>query len=174
MSVRGRNIIGERFGMLEVLEEIEPIPRPDKPGWKRRVFRCQCDCGKITDVTRDSLTSGNTKSCGCLSKINVQKAIEAETIHGKTNTRLYRIWCHMKDRCYREGNNRYQYYGGRGIRICEEWKNDFQKFYDWAVTHGYRDDLSIDRIDNDKGYFPGNCRWVDVATQSRNRRCVKS
>lgn len=171
--MRGRNIIGERFGMLEVLEEVKPIPRPDKTGWKRRVFRCQCDCGKIKDVTRDSLVSGNTKSCGCLTQMSVQKAIEAETTHGKSNTRIYRIWCHMKDRCYRDGNNRYQYYGGRGIGICEEWKNDFQKFYNWAVTHGYRDDLSIDRIDNDKGYFPDNCRWADAVTQSRNRRCVK-
>lgn len=171
--MRGRNIVGEKFGMLTVLEEIEAIPRKDKPGWKRRRFRCVCDCGNITEVNRDCLVGGNTKSCGCMAKKNIRKAIEKETIHGKTNTRLYRIWSHMKDRCYRPGNNRYQYYGGRGIDVCEEWKNNFTTFYDWAMANGYKENLSIDRIDNDKGYSPENCRWADAITQSRNRRNIK-
>ena len=79
----------------------------------------------------------------------------------------------MKDRCYRPGNNRYQYYGGRGIDVCEEWKNDFTAFYDWAMANGYKENLSIDRIDNDKGYSPQNCRWADAITQNKNRRNIK-
>lgn len=89
---------------------------------------------------------------------------------GRTNTRLYRIYNNMKNRCYNERSNSYKNYGGRGITVCDEWKNDFKAFYDWAITHGYRDDLSIDRIDNDKGYSPDNCRWVTNYVQSNNTR----
>lgn len=92
------------------------------------------------------------------------------TKHGKCNTRLYRRWKHMKDRCYNKNYKRYSDYGGRGIVVCDEWRNDFQAFYDWAINNGYKENLSIDRIDNNKGYSPDNCQWVDVATQNRNTR----
>lgn len=92
------------------------------------------------------------------------------TKHGKHNTRLYHIYYAMKNRCYNKDNNRYQYYGERGIVVCDEWLNDFQTFYNWAINNNYRDDLTIDRIDINGNYEPTNCRWVDIATQNRNTR----
>lgn len=90
--------------------------------------------------------------------------------HGLSNTRLYRIWLQMKNRCYNSKTERYSDYGGRGITVCDEWKNDFKAFYDWAMLNGYRDDLSIDRINNDENYEPSNCRWATNIEQARNSR----
>ena len=90
--------------------------------------------------------------------------------HGKRRTRIYRIWCAIKSRCNNPKTINYKYYGGRGIHVCKEWIYDFEAFYDWAMSHGYEDDLSIDRIDNDKGYSPDNCRWVTMKEQIINRR----
>lgn len=90
--------------------------------------------------------------------------------HGKRKTRLYRIWANMKTRCYNPNYTQYKDYGGRGITVCNEWKNDFQAFYDWSISNGYNDILQIDRIDNNKSYEPSNCRWVDRKTQGRNKR----
>ena len=90
--------------------------------------------------------------------------------HGLYKNRLYSIWSNMKSRCYCETYYLYKDYGARGITVCEEWKTDFTKFYDWAMKNGYQENLSIDRIDNNKGYLPDNCRWVTMKTQNRNRR----
>ena len=158
---------GARFGRLEIVAEGEPIPRPDKPGWKRRTFRCRCDCGNQIVVTRDSLVSGNTKSCGCL---NTEKGREPRRItHGKTKTRLYRIWSHMKARCDQPNNNRYYRYGARGIKVCDEWHESFEAFYDWAIENGYRDDLTIERKKNNLGYSPENCCWIPLSEQAKNK-----
>lgn len=92
--------------------------------------------------------------------------------HGMCNTRLHRIWTNMKSRCNNPKATHYEHYGGNEITICEEWKNDFQAFYDWSMSHGYEEHLTIDRIDNDKGYSPDNCRWTDYRTQNRNKRNV--
>ena len=89
---------------------------------------------------------------------------------GRKGSRLYRIYNNMKNRCYNEHSNSYKNYGGRGITVCDEWLNDFKAFYDWAITHGYRDDLTIDRKDNDKGYSPDNCRWATALEQRLNQR----
>ena len=93
-----------------------------------------------------------------------------KSTHGKCGTRLYNIFQGMKKRCYNKHRKDFYEYGGRGISICDEWLNDFQTFYDWSMSNGYDDNLTIDRIDNDKGYSPANCRWVDIKTQSNNTR----
>ena len=90
--------------------------------------------------------------------------------HGGKGTRLYRIWQMMKNRCHNPRTPRFKDYGARGITVCDEWKDDFQAFYDWAMSHGYSDDLTIDRIVNDKGYSPDNCRWATKLVQGNNSR----
>lgn len=152
------DMINKKFNKLTVIEECEERKRKEKQ------YKCVCDCGNITMVTGYSLRSGQTKSCGCLSKINHHKT------HGKTHTRLYRIYNCMKERCYNKNAPQYKDWGGRNIIICDAWLNDFMNFYNWAVDNGYQDDLSIDRIDNDKGYSPDNCRWTDRTTQNNNKR----
>lgn len=94
--------------------------------------------------------------------------------HGLYKSRLYGIWSNMKTRCFTKSYKLYPDYGGRGITVCDEWKNSFMNFYNWAMSNGYSDDLSIDRIDNNKGYYPDNCRWADKSTQSKNRRSTKN
>lgn len=124
---------------------------------------CRCDCGNETIVRTQNLKRNISKSCGCLAKKNAFK-------HGLHQTRLYRIWAHMKERCYSSTCIDYKNYGGRGITICKEWLSDFKIFYKWAYDNGYTDNLTIDRINNNKGYCPTNCRWVDKTIQANNTR----
>lgn len=116
------------------------------------------------------LISGHTKSCGCYSH---DRVIETDTTHGMTHTRLYRIWASMKSRCTNPKVRHYEYYGGRGITVCEEWA-EFVPFYRWAMSHGYAENLTIDRVDNDKGYSPDNCRWATRSEQRTNQRRMKT
>lgn len=135
----------------------------------KRIWRCECVCGSFVNVYSENLKSGHTQSCGCY---QAERAKESHEKHGKSRTRLYKIHLKMKARCYNEKTSRYANYGGRGIKICEEWlneKNGFENFYTWAITHGYSDNLSIDRINVNGNYEPKNCRWADDKEQSRNR-----
>lgn len=157
------NFIGKRYGRLVVLGEDH-----EEYNQKRvvRYVKCHCDCGNDTIVNLQLLIDGTTKSCGCYNR-------EIHTKHGKSNHRLYNILTGMKQRCYNPKKDNYALYGGRGIRICDEWldhDNGFQRFYDWAMEHGYADDLTIDRIDSDGNYEPNNCRWVNALKQGKNIR----
>ena len=154
-------MIGKRFGRLVVLK------RDDSS--KRRIkYICRCDCGEIKSIQKCHLLSGATQSCGCLQK---ERARESNLKHNgrKEYKRLYNIWKNMRKRCNNPNNIRYKDYGGRGIKICNEWDN-FEEFKDWSLANGYSDNLEIDRIDNNKGYSPDNCRWVTTKTNNRNRR----
>lgn len=163
------DLTGQRFGRLTVIER----DGTDKNG-RNVMWLCVCDCGGTTRTTTTHLRNGHAQSCGCLFR---EKLIEGgektrfATTHGKSRTRLYRILTGMKSRCYNPQSHKYPLYGARGITVCDEWKNSFQAFYEWAIANGYSDDLSIDRIDNDRGYSPNNCRWSTVTEQNRNRRC---
>jgi hypothetical protein len=154
---RMENLIGKRFGKLVVIARVLPNDK-----WNSTRWLCKCDCGNKKVITRNSLIRG-TKSCGCL-------RLEKITTHGKKETRLYKIWEGIKSRCNNPNDTGYKYYGGRGIKVCKEWQNDFESFYKWAIENGYQDNLTLDRINNDGDYEPSNCRWVNMKTQQRNRR----
>ena len=158
-----QDLTGKRFGRLTVLEF---VPN-DKP---HSYWKCQCDCGNITAIKGKNLKSGNSASCGCLRSQMISRRMAR---HGFRTTRIYRIHADMKARCYNKKHRQYDDYGGRGIKICSEWNNDFQSFYDWAMANGYDDTLTIDRIDVNGNYEPSNCRWVDIYVQANNKRTTK-
>ena len=153
------NVIGQRFGKLLVLENLN---------FKKHgstVHRCLCDCGNIKDVPLSYLKSNHTRSCGCFAK-------ETHTLHGLCQTRLYGIHQGMLKRCFSKTEFAYKYYGGRGITVCENWvgKDGFVNFYNWAINNGYAENLTIDRIDVNGNYEPNNCRWIEKGEQSKNTR----
>lgn len=129
------------------------------------MYRCQCDCGNIGTVRSSNLRDGRSSSCGCLAKELV--SLRSKT-HGMSNSRIFGIWAGMIARCYSPGDYHYKWYGARGIDICDEWRDCFQNFYDWSIKNGYDESKSIDRIDNNKGYCPNNCRWASYKEQMRN------
>lgn len=153
------DMTGERYGYLTVLEI------SDKKQGTHRFWKCKCDCGNIKYVLRRKLIDGTTKSCGCMKG----KMISTNnTKHSGKGTRLYGIWTGMKTRIFNPNDHSYHKYGGNGLTMCDEWL-DFAKFKEWAMGNGYSDELTIDRIDNSKGYHPDNCRWVDMVVQQNNR-----
>lgn len=158
------DLTGQKFGRLTAIEVDEGHPG------KRTFWVCQCDCGNIKSVRSDSLQSGGIKSCGCLKRETDAANVSRNHKHKLSKTPLYNVWQGMKGRCYNENDPRFADWGGRGIQVCEEWRHDFMAFHDWALANGYREGLSIDRIDNDGDYRPDNCRWATQKQQSRNRR----
>ncbi|GHV74233.1 hypothetical protein AGMMS49940_15350 [Spirochaetia bacterium] len=157
----GIDLIGQRFGRLTVMG----LDHADK----KRYWKCLCDCGKEAVVQGDKLKMGRTKSCGCY-RAEFGSKIGSIKTHGLTNTVLFSRWHGMLDRCYREKAQNYYNYGGRGITVCNEWRNNFQAFYDWAMENGFDESLTIDRIDENGNYEPGNCRWATSGQQSINKR----
>ncbi len=160
---------GMKFGRLMAIqfEYVRLLPT----GNKKPYWRFKCDCGNEAVICVYSVFSGNTKSCGCY---KIERTKEIVTKHGWRHTRLYKTWLGIKDRCNNPNAQYYSLYGGRGIKVCEEWSNSFVSFKDWALDNGYKDNLLIDRIDNDKGYSPSNCRWSTAYEQVHNRRPQKS
>lgn len=155
------DITGQTFSRLTVIKRAEDY----KNGSAR--WLCRCSCGKDVVVIGQKLRNGRTRSCGCLS-LDLKR--KRSTIHGDSGTRLFRIWSGMLNRCLNEHNSGWKNYGGRGIGVCKEWSNSFVEFKSWSVSNGYKDELTIDRIDNDLGYAPWNCRWVSAKAQGRNKR----
>jgi hypothetical protein len=152
-----KDLLGRKFGRWTV---ISFAGKRRISGDSRRFWKCRCDCGKEGELLSAALLSGKTLSCGCL---KTERAIT----HGMTNTKTYRAWCSMMQRCYNQKNVRYGRYGGRGIVVCEEW-GDFRNFYK-DMGDKPSPDHSIDRINNDGNYEPGNCRWATRSEQQRNK-----
>jgi hypothetical protein len=161
---RAIDITGQRFGKLVALNFQEH--RYSISGESKRFWRCKCDCGNECVVDVGLLRQGNIKSCGCY-KVEVNKGQIKHLTHGHSKTRIYKIWVDMKRRCNKTTRKDYEHYGGRGITFCPEWEN-FEPFYEWSMANGYRDDLTLDRINNDENYEPSNCRWVNFKAQANN------
>lgn len=160
---RFKDLTGQRFGRLTVVERA--------PSGKRYATKwyCKCDCGNTVIVLAGHLGNGHTQSCGCIAR---EGTIERSTKHGLSDSKVYHVWHDMIDRCTNKSNEFYNDYGGRGIAICDEWM-DLKIFHSWAINKGYKKGLSLDRINNNEGYNPNNCKWSTMKEQGNNRRTNK-
>lgn len=173
MSTKDESLKGLRNGRLIILEEIERKVKPS--GQKERMVKCLCDCGKAVEVRLNNFIHGRVKSCGCLQR---EIASNVARKHGLSLTKINNVYRAIKRRCYNKNCDDYKDYGGRGIKMCKEWKDDFTSFYNWAISNGYdpnktMKEQSIDRIDVNGYYEPSNCRIVKWVVQARNRRTTK-
>lgn len=168
IAITDLDISGCKFGKLTAINCVEKINYTAK-------WLCKCDCGneKITRI--DSLMSGACKSCGCLNRNRKMKHGGAKVCD---RDRLYGVWQSMKQRCYNQNSTKYKNYGARGITVCDGWLNNYSAFREWALNNGYNKDAkhgecTLDRIDNNKGYSPDNCRWVSMKIQDNNKSVNK-
>lgn len=156
-----QSFVGMRVGKITVIGYEPSAEHKGKP------WLCRCDCGRTSYQNKAKILHGNTKPCEC-----EQKKIKPQSLHKKYK-RLSNIWRSMRQRCCYPKRKDYHSYGGRGIKVCDEWRNNFEAFVTWALNNGYVDTLSIDRINNDEGYFPENCRWATRREQDHNRPNTK-
>lgn len=154
--------INKKYGRLTIIRVSNK-----RESRKLKYFDCICECGNTVTTDIASLRRGHVKSCGCLRK---ERSFESTTTHNKSYTRIYRIYQGVKYRCYNIACPRYKNYGGRGIKVCDEWLNDFMNFYNWAIENGYQENLTLDRINVNGNYEPENCRWISNLEQQSNRR----
>ena len=156
------DLTGKRFGRWTVISKADSTS-----DWRTR-WNCICDCGTKAVVQGGNLRNGKSVSCGCYKK---EVTSEISKTHGDSyGVRLYRIWMGMRQRCNNPNSVKYPIYGGRGIKVCDDWNQSYPSFKEWALSHGYAEGLTIDRIDNDKGYSPDNCRWISNKEQCNHKR----
>ncbi len=167
------DLTGHRYGRFTVVELVEPHITPK--GKIRTQWKCLCDCGAERIVATCNLRNGTSRSCGCLSRELARKRL---TKHGLAGTKIYYVWQKMCQGCFSPNSREYKYYGARGITVCDEWCNNFQAFYDWAIESGYKEEISpnginkwtIERIDNDGNFEPDNCCWATMEAQANNKQ----
>lgn len=152
-----QDLTGQKFGSLTVIKKIDNING-------RTAYLCECECGNRKNIAGKYLKNGSTKTCGCGKSINPH-----HKKHGQSNNKIYFKYKNMINRCYRQEDKKYKNYGGRGIKVCDEWANNFEAFYFWAINNGYSNELTLDRINVNGDYKPSNCRWVDLLTQANNK-----
>ena len=157
------DMIDLKFGKLTVISRVAN----DKHGQTK--WLCRCDCGNESVVLGSNLRRGKIKSCGCWRREHGVIHAKSMTKHGQHNTRLYRIWNTMKNRCQNPNTCNYSRYGEQNITVCDEWQ-EFIPFYEWSMSNGYDEKLTLDRVDNFDGYNPNNCRWVTMKEQQNNRK----
>lgn len=151
------DVVGKIFSFLTILSESITQAK-----YNQRIVEAECVCGSVKRYYLLNILYGKSKSCGCQRKTNLR--------HGMAGSSLYLVYNDIKTRCFNHKSTNYRHYGGRGITMCGEWRSDFMIFYEWALESGYAKGLTIDRINNDGGYEPNNCRWVTMKEQCRNRR----
>ncbi len=156
---------GQRFGKLVVLH------RAGRTKDGKATWSCRCDCGIEKDIAGAELRHGGQKSCGCS---RLDAARKARRTHGRSRTALHRLWRNMINRCERPQTHNYHRYGGRGVTVCKEWRDDASAFIQWCDENGYQSGLQIDRRDNDRSYSPDNCRFVTPSENARNRSSRRS
>jgi hypothetical protein len=163
------DLSGKKFGRLQVIKRASNYRQPS--GKSIVMWECKCECGSVSVVSSSNLLSGNSKKCKCCNEKEFKDYLtNGQRKHGDSTKRLYRIWRGMKTRCLNSKTKEFDSYGGRGISICEDWKNSYETFREWALLNGYADDLTIDRKNVDGNYEPSNCRWISISEQQSNRR----